>query len=267
MIPDRAACGIAHLVAIVRMDTFEVDAAGHLDFARREPEDPIALVRPAAGVVIQVVERQQIHLPASHAGDVLRRQQVHAALTELFFSLPALRHISTGREHLDEPAIGVEDPTVGPLLPAPAIPYQRHMLLRELGICRCHHCHLALNSLAIFGSDERQEARPDAILLAHTERAAVAVVDERPCPVRPPLDDELGLVLDDETIPLFASLKQFVCVFAFGEIAEDDECTISETPHEHFEVANAPVPAGDLGGHRRNRMAAGAPGLGDRVVP
>ena len=119
----------------------------------------------------------------------------------------------------------------------------------------------------MFGSDQRKEARPDAILLAHTERAAVAVVDERPCPVRPPLDDELGLVLDDETVSLLASSKQFVCVFAFGEIAEDDECAIAETPHVHFEVANAPVLARDLGCHRRYRMAVGARGLGDRIVP
>ena len=224
------------------MYPIEEDAAGYLEFARREPEDPVALVRPAAGVVIQVVERQQIHLPASHAGDVLRRQQVHAALTELFFSLPALRHVSTGRENLDETAIGVEDPTVSPLLPAPAIPYERHVLLRELGICRRQHRRLAQNSLAMFGSDQRKEARPDALLLAHTERAAVAVVDERPCPVRQPLDDELRLVLDDETVSLLASSKQFLCVFAFGEIAEDDERTISETPHVHFEVANCSRP-------------------------
>ena len=46
----------------------------------------------------------------------------------------------------------------------------------------------------------------------------LTLVDEGSSTVRQPLDDELGLILDYQAVPLFAPLQRLLCAFAVSDV-------------------------------------------------
>ena len=98
----------------------------------------------------------------------------------------------------------------------------------------------------IFGRHEWKEARADALLFRETEQPAIVLVDERPRPVGPPLDDELGLVLDDQAVARFALAQLLLDALAIGDVAEHaDEPRVRQTARVDLAEEQSSRPCGE----------------------
>ena len=98
-VPEGLVRGLAHTLAVLRMDEPEKEVGGHGALLRFKPEDAVGLIRPAQFVVMDVFQILQIQFPASHVNDPLRGCQAGFAFPQRLRRLFAFGHIARIQNH------------------------------------------------------------------------------------------------------------------------------------------------------------------------